>query len=60
MKSVFSLVLAAFLPASAMATEVPELPIAMEELIVDPDVEQPDGFFAYDAADIDLGVIRTP
>jgi hypothetical protein len=54
MKSVFSLVLAAFLPAAALATEVAEQPVAMEEVIVDADAEQPEGFFAYNAIDIDL------
>lgn len=54
MRSVFSLVLAAFLPASALATEVSEQPIAMEEVIVEPDAEAPEGFFAYDATEVDL------
>ncbi len=54
MKSVFTLVLAAFLPATALATEAAEQPVAMEEVIVEPDAEEPEGFFAYNAVDIDL------
>jgi ABC-type sugar transport system substrate-binding protein len=54
MKSVFTLVLAAFLPAAALATEAVEQPVAMEDVIVEPDAEEPEGFFAYNAVDVDL------
>lgn len=54
MKSVFTLVLAAFLPAAALATEAIEAPVAMEDVIVEPETEEPVGFFAYDAVDVDL------